>query len=415
MLLMCDWLLPRASAVRQLHLNFSNSVGRRGYHFFLLPWRWVKVVAIVARAASNLEVLSLELSGGNGWRAGKPVGSDEQAVLAAQSCHRLKCAVRSCARFKELHMRVRQFGGLLLSLLGALPASLERLVIDASDDTPVGTHRPVNLNRAQEGGSHLDLACLGALARLVYVHLHLPCLLLRVPAALSCVTFLHLSCKEMTFSQELAMPDLQHLCLNHHRRDGGSVQLPALHVLTALTALAITGDLVARDWFTLPHLRKCDLTDTTLVAQPPAMCTQLESLCINCQVNCFPVQFAELVGLRSLSMPYMCYTHLPPLITQLSNLETLRLGRVGSVGNLDASALGDLSAFPRLQYLEFRDCYVALAPCVGTHLPAMLQRLFFRGAALCHARRAWRAGSAPAAHGPRAPRRVLHWHKHNNA
>jgi len=173
------------------------------------------------------------------------------------------------------------------------------------------------------------------------------------------------------------MPDLQHLCLNHHRRDGGSVQLPALHVLTALTALAITGDLVARDWFTLPHLRKCDLTDTTLVAQPPAMCTQLESLCINCQVHCFPVQFAELVGLRSLSMPYMCYTHLPPLITQLSNLETLRLGRVGSVGNLDASALGDLSAFPRLQYLEFRDCYVALAPCVGTHLPAMLQRLFF--------------------------------------
>jgi hypothetical protein len=39
--------------------------------------------------------------------------------------------------------------------------------------------------------------------------------------------------------------------------------------------------------------------------------------------------------------------------------------------------LGDLSGFPRLQYLEFRDCYVALAPCVGTHLPAMLQRLFF--------------------------------------
>ena len=53
------------------------------------------------------------------------------------------------------------------------------------------------------------------------------------------------------------------------------------------------------------------------------------------------------------------------------------MGRVRSVGNLDASALGDLSGFPRLQYLEFRDCYVALAPCVGTHLPAMLQRLFF--------------------------------------
>ncbi len=324
MLLMCDWLLPRASAMRQLHLNFSDSRNRRGYRS-LLPWRWVKVVAIVARAAS-LEVLSIELSGGYGRHAGEPVGSDEQAVLAAQSCHRLKCAIRSCARLKELHIHAREFGGLLLSLLGALPASLERLVVDASHDTPVGTHRPVNLNHAQEGGSYLDLACLGTLARLVYVHLHLPFLLLRVPAALSCVTFLHLSCKEMTFSQELAMPDLQHLCLNHHRRDGGSVQLPALHVLTALTALAITGDLVARDWFTLPHLRKCDLTDTTLVAQPPAMCTQLKSLCTDCRVNPFSVEIAELVSLQSLSLPCMCYTHLPSVITQLSNLETLRLG-----------------------------------------------------------------------------------------
>ncbi len=239
MLLMYEWLLPRASAVRKLDLNFSDSRKRRGYqhHYSLLPWRWVQALVVVVRAASfNLEALSIELSGG--------YESDKQAVLAAQSCHRLKRAIESCDRLKELDIQVQKFGGRLLSLLelGALPASLERLVVDAPDDRPAGTDRPTNLVNAQEGGSHLDLACLGRLTRLVHVHLHVPVHLLRVPAALPHVTSLHLSCKEMTFSQGLGMPDLQHLCLNQH--DGGSIQLPALLGLTTVTSLAIGGKLL---------------------------------------------------------------------------------------------------------------------------------------------------------------------------
>jgi hypothetical protein len=66
MLLMYEWLLPRASAVRKLDLNFSDSRKRRGYqhHYSLLPWRWVQALVVVVRAASfNLEALSIELSG----------------------------------------------------------------------------------------------------------------------------------------------------------------------------------------------------------------------------------------------------------------------------------------------------------------------------------------------------------------
>ncbi len=387
MLLLCKWLLLRASAIRELDLDFSNLFFRQGY-CPLLPRRWVQVLAVVVRAASStLEALRITLLSGSLTNEADPVGSNQQAVLAAQSCHSLKCEVRSCDGLKELDIRVPKLDGLLLSLLelDALPASLERLVLHADDahhDMVKALQQPVNVPSAQESGNCLDLEPLGRLARLVHVELCLP-FLIKVPAALLRVTSLHLSCKELTFSQGLAMPVLQNLHLDMCESAGASVQLPALHGLTAVTALDIGGHVVALDWLTLPHLRKCALRDTTFVAQQqmPMMSMQLNSLLLECWAPSFPVQVAELKALQSLSMPCICSTDLPSVITQLSNLQTLRLGRArlsgGSVGDLDASALGDLSAFPCLQYLEFKDCHVALAPCIGTHLPAKLQQLFF--------------------------------------
>ncbi len=125
------------------------------------------------------------------------------------------------------------------------------------------------------------------------------------------------------------------------------------------------------------------MTHTTLVAQKqmPMMRAQLESLHFECWVHSFPLEFVELKSLTVLSMPFLCFTDLPRTLTQLSNLQELKLGRAelsdGSVGDLDASALGDLSAFPCLQALEFTLCYVALAPRMGTHLHATLQQLVF--------------------------------------
>ena len=111
----------------------------------------------------------------------------------------------------------------------------------------------------------------------------------------------------------------------------------------------------------------------------------------------FPDCLSTLRGLQTLHLGFRCtpVITLPVVVTSLSRLRSLTLGfwqreqrRVE--GTLNAAALGDLSAFPRLEQLRFRSCAVECSDRLahaGGH--TTLSCLGFRNAYPCAGHHMW--------------------------
>ena len=368
------WLVPRCRAIKVLTFTSMDNV--------YISETWVNALVVMVEAAhASLRAIVVCF----GLRECTQVAALQKGSVLAFSR-----AIHWCQSLTRLTICFLEEHSLCALDLAALPQSLQRLELACLP----GLMRSARQIRGNEVRV-LDLAALRGLPHLTCVVLgpHFP-LTCSVPAGLSRLTELDIESYEgLVFGEGIGMPDLQRLKLTLEG-SGDHVRLPALQGLQGLTELIVTTRvLVPRDLTPLRLLRGFYLFPWSSQAPTctPVLPVSLTHLQATGGLQAFPEQALTLQQLAYLHLDENCFTALPAGMTALSKLKYMALGfpedshpiAPDSLRVLDAVALGDLSAFPRMKTLKFSNCRVELSHDFGVRRHARLKKVLFDCARPC--------------------------------